>query len=85
MIESISIGNLVLQKWWGYYKTLPKAQRPQGLPAFQWRDLGPIKKDVENKGEDGGKDINMSGLPMDEGHGLCVGEVLLQAMQVVVL
>ena len=40
---------------------------------------------MENKGEDGGKDINMSGLPMDEGQGLCVGEVLLQAMQVAVL
>ena len=47
--------------------------------------LGFDKK--ENKGEDGGRDINMSGLPMDEGQGLCVGEVLLQAMllQVVVL
>ena len=64
---------------------MPKAQRPQGLPAFQWPDLGSIKKDPENKGEDGGRDINMSGLPMDEGQGLCVGEVLLQAMQVVVL
>ena len=45
--------------------------------------LGFDKK--ENKGEDGGRDINMSGLPIDEGQGLCVGEVLLQAMQVVVL
>ena len=49
--------------------------------------MGSIKKDVENNGEDGGRDINMSGLPMDEGQGLCVGEVLLQAMllQVVAL
>ena len=53
------------------------------VACFPMTGLGFDKK--ENKGEDGGRDINMSGLPMDEGHGLCVGEVLLQAMQVVVL
>ena len=53
------------------------------VACYSMTGLGSDKK--ENKGEDGGRDINMSGLPMDEGHGLCVGEVLLQAMQVVVL